>query len=214
MFDRRKLAQAWDHTHQEKPTSEQPNVEVVAFADCLRRQLSPGAPVLDAGCGRGRNVFCLSQAGFVVYACDLSPVAISVVKARAQRIDATASFQIADLAYMPYPGNFFAAVVCVHVLPYHYKAGIARVVRELRRVLRPGGWLYFDLLGCDDAEYGCGQELEQHTFLDPDGVPIHSSSRQEVDELLDGFAVERASRFELGSLARTRVGWVVWARKR
>lgn len=185
----------------------------MAFADRLRRQWSSGALVLDAGCGRGRNVFYLSQTGFTVYACDLSPVAISVAKARARRADTTASFHIADLAYLPYPDNSFAAVVCVHVLPYHYKAGIARGVRELRRVLRQDGWLYFDLLGCDDAEYGCGQELEQHTFLDPDGVPIHFSSRQEVDELLGGFAVERVSRFELGSPARTRVGWVVWARK-
>jgi SAM-dependent methyltransferase len=169
--------------------------------------------VLDVGCGRGRNTFYLSQKGFATYACDLSPVAIAVAKAQALQIDATISFQVADLTDLPYPDNSFAAVACVHVLPYHFKASIAKGVRELRRVLRPDGWLYFDLLGCDDAEYGCGRELEEHTFLDPDGVPIHFSSRQEVDELLDGFAVERKSQFELGSPARTRVGWVVWARK-
>ena len=185
----------------------------MAFVDGLRRQPSLEAPLLDVGCGRGRNAFYLSQTGFAVYACDLSPVAIAVAKVRAQQIDTTINFQVADLTHLPYPDNSFAALVCVHVLPYHYKVDIIKGIRELQRVLRPNGWLYFDLLGCDDAEYGYGQKLEAHTFLDPDGVPIHFSSRQEVDELLDGFAVERTSQFELGSPTRTRVGWAVWARK-
>ncbi|MCP4536865.1 MAG: class I SAM-dependent methyltransferase [Chloroflexi bacterium] len=213
MFNQSILQQVWDHTHQEKPTSEQPDTEFVAFAEHLGQQLSLETPVLDVGCGRGRNAFYLSRAGFAVYACDLSPVAITVATARAQRADATINFQVADLTHLPYPDNSFAALVCVHVLPYNLKADMVRGGRELQRVLRPDGWLYFDLLGCDDAEYGCGPELEAHTFLELDGMPIHFSSRQEVDELMDGFAVERASRFELGSSTRLRTGWVVWAKK-
>jgi 2-polyprenyl-3-methyl-5-hydroxy-6-metoxy-1,4-benzoquinol methylase len=64
MFDRSTLQQAWNRTHQEQPTSDQPQAEVVAFAEHLRRQWPPGARVLDAGCGRGRNTLYLSRAGF------------------------------------------------------------------------------------------------------------------------------------------------------
>jgi SAM-dependent methyltransferase len=118
-------------------------------------------------------------------------------------------FQVAALSRLPYPDCTFATAVCVRVLPYHLKANIATSIHELWRVLKPGGWLYVDFLDRDDAEYGNGPELEQHTFLDPDGVPIHFSSRQEINELLSGFAPQRVARLELGS--RPRVAWVVWA---
>ena len=211
MLDRTERRRAWDRAHQEKPVSGQPAEAVVAFATHLRSTLPPGAPILDAGCGRGRNARYLSQAGFTTYGCDLSPVAVAVASASAKASCAPVAYQVADLTFLPYVDNVFAAGVCVHVLPYHFIANIVKGVQELWRVLRPGGWLYLDLLHGDDAEYGCGRELEANTFLDPDGVPIHFTSRQEADELLRGFAVQRMSRLELG--ARPRVAWLVWARK-
>jgi hypothetical protein len=79
-------------------------------------------------------------------------------------------------------------------------------------VIQPDGWLYVDFLDPDDAEYGCGRELEEDTFLDPDGVPIHFSSWQEIMELLNGFTVDRSTRSELNSASnRVRVMWTVWA---
>lgn len=213
MSDRSERQQARNRTHQEKPTSALPEAEVVSLAECLWQQLPPGVPVLDAGCGRGRNVFYLAQAGFAVYACDLSPLAIAVARRAIQQRGWQASFQVADLTHLPYPDGSFAAAVCIHVLPYHFKADIIEGIRELQRVLRPNGQLYFDLLACDDAEYGCGRELEQHTFLDPDNVPLHFSSRQEVDAVLGHFADGRATRFMLESATRIRIGWKVWARK-
>jgi len=211
MFDRSTLQLAWNRIHQELPTFDQPQAEVVAFAEHLRQQRLPGARVLDAGCGRGRNTLYLSHAGFAVHACDLSPVAIQAARQRIQKTSTSVMFQVADLIHLPFPDSWFEAGICAHVLPYHLRADIVHSVRELRRILKPGGWLYLELLDCDDAEYGCGQELEEHTFRDPDGTPIHFSTRQEVAELLQGFARDRVARLELGP--RPRVGWIVWAVK-
>jgi len=212
MFDRSRLQPAWDRSHQEIPGSDQPEEDLVAFAERLRRQL-PSARVLDAACGRGRNTLYLAQAGFSVCGCDLSPVAIQVAMLRMQKADSMAAFQVSDLAHLPFPGELFAAVVCVHALPYNPRADMAQSVREMRRVLQPNGWLYLDFLDCDDREYGCGAELEPHTFLGSDGIPIHFCSRQEVNELLQGFAFERLIRMELGSSSHPRVAWMVWATK-
>ena len=207
------LRRAWDHTHKTEPTSASPDSGLVTFAGRLQGQLPPGSPVLDAGCGRGRNTFYLSRLGFTIYACDLSRVAVTLAQGRAGQDDLNASFLVADLADLPYADNAFAAVICVHVLPYNYKAGIIQGAGELRRVLQPGGWLYFDLLGCDDAEYGNGQQLEEHTFLDSGGMPVHFTSQQELDALLHGLIVKRLERFELGAPERPRRGWTVWTMK-
>lgn len=214
MADRPARQRVWNRIHRETPVPERPEADVVAFAECMQQRLPPGSCLLDVGCGRGRHVVYLSRSGFTVYGCDLSPVALETAAARAHQAGVAAGLQVSDLTRLPYADNLFAAALCVHVLPYQRKADIDKSVHELWRVVRPGGWLYFDLLACEDAEYGCGQKLEEHTFLDSDDVPVHFSSRQEVDELLNGFSWERMTRLELkSSSARIRVGWTVWAVK-
>ena len=57
------------------------------------------------------------------------------------------------------------------------------------------------------------QELEQHTFLDPDGVPIHFCSEQGVNDLLKGFKIEQLDQLERGTKSRMRIAWGIWATK-
>ncbi len=131
MFDRLELQRVWNRSHQEKSASERPEEDVVAFAERLQQRLPPKAFVLDAGCGRGRNTLYLSRLGFTVYGCDLSPVALETAKAHTRQAGIPISFQVSDLTHLPYADNLFAAAICVHVLPYHFKADITEGVREL-----------------------------------------------------------------------------------
>ncbi len=211
MLNQIELQRAWDHTHQTVPASKYPEADVVAFIEHMRQRLPAGAPVLDAGCGRGRHTLYLARMSFRVYSCDLSPVAIETAKTHVHQEGFAAALQVASLTHLPYPNGLFAAAIGVHVLPYNSTADIAASIGELGRVLQANGQLYLDLLSCDDAEYGCGQELENHTFLDSDGVPMHFSSRREVNKLLHGFTLERVYRVEFG--LRSRVGWIIWATK-
>ncbi|MFC1878528.1 class I SAM-dependent methyltransferase [Chloroflexota bacterium] len=204
-----KLRQAWDQGHIKKPLG-QPAIELVA---ALTARVPSGARVLDAGCGRGRNTFALSDAGFDVYGCDFSQAAIGIAFGRARLQGAAPSFMVAELANLPYRQNVFAAVLCTHVLPYFYRHDIYRALGELRCVLLPGGWIYFDLLACDDAEFGCAPELEPGTFIGEEGVPQHFSSRQEVVDLSTVFSQVKIERLELGTPSKRRVAWAVWARR-
>ncbi len=214
MLDRFALQQVWDRTHQQTPLSTQPGKDLAAFAEYIRHRVPSNDLLLDAGCGRGRNALYLAQMGLHVYGCDLSPVAIQIAQAQARQIGSVIPFYAADLTHLPYPDGLFAAAICVHVLPYQLRADLGRSVAELKRVVQADGYLYFDLLDRDDAEYGCGQELEPDTFCDPDGIPIHFSSRQEIDELICDLVPERIARLETASGPRRRVGWTIWAKKR
>ncbi|CAG0935392.1 demethylmenaquinone methyltransferase / 2-methoxy-6-polyprenyl-1,4-benzoquinol methylase [Thermoflexales bacterium] len=200
------MQQAWNRTHAEQPLVQQPQAEVVHFAEYLCTCLPHGALVLDAGCGRGRNARHLCKLGFAVCACDLSPSAIAI----AQQQTASAHFQVADLTHLPYPDNYFAASVCSRVLPYHTKSDLVRSLGELWRVLQPDGKLYLDLLDCTDAEYGKGTEIESHTFLDEGQVPIHFCTRAEIEDMLKGFRIEYEARLVQGS---NRVVWEFWLSK-
>ncbi len=216
MGDLPAFAKNHDLTSQKRfPVPEYPDEELVAFTDHLWRRLCPGERVLDAGCGRGRNAFYLTQAGFRVHAMDVSSIALSIAAARSTTpLGSSICFQVADLLHLPYSDDSFAAAVCVHVLSYHSFDNLQAGVRELRRVLRPGGYLYFDLFSTEDAAYGGGQELEPDTFLNPHGALIHFSPRAEIPHLLQGFQLERVLHIEVQSVLGSRAVWGIWAIKK
>ena len=207
------LRKAWEKIHQGKPTSEQPAPEVLTFVESLSGQFAREVPWLDLGCGRGRNSHYLSRLGLNAYGCDISMNAVRIAQICAQKERLLERFHQADVTDLPYPAGVFAAAICYHVLPYLPVAAMQNGLAEIARVLRPGGWLYVDLLDCQDADFGCGPAIEAHTFLDLDGVPVHFVSLEEIEALLYPFKIQHQERFERGRPKRRRIGWIIWARK-
>lgn len=199
--------------HSRPPAPEFPDEEVAAFTEHLRRRLSPGARVLDAGCGRGRNALYLAEFGFQVSCIDLSSVAVTITRTRMEQWNLSGGYQVGSLLELPFSSGCFDAAICVRVLPYHLKADLLRGLQELRRVLRPGGYLYFDLFDREDSAYGGGLPVEADTFLNLHGAPIHFSSRAEIDELTACLCVERILHLEIHSVLGARRTWGIWAAK-
>ena len=92
-------------------------------------------PVLDLCCGTGR----LSH--FATHGCDASPASIAIARAR----HPAKTFDLADLACLPYPDATFAALFCFHVGMHLGAAKIEALFFEAARVLRPGGLFLFDI---------------------------------------------------------------------
>ena len=91
--------------------------------------LSPGQQVLDAGCGNGEYLRALAQVPVLAVGCDLS---LGMLRPLAHR-----PLVNADVAALPVRDGAVDAVLAVHML-YHVPDRAA-AVRELRRVLKPGG---------------------------------------------------------------------------
>lgn len=113
-----------------------------------------GATVLDLGCGTGRDCYLLSQlvgaAGRVI-GVDMTPKQLEVARRHLDRQTArfgyakpNVAFQqcyIEDLSEAGIPDNSVDAVVSNCVI--NLSADKERVFREIFRVLKPGGELYF-----------------------------------------------------------------------
>lgn len=102
--------------------------------------------VLDAGSGVTFFPFLLADRFRAqVHCCDYDPDLDTVYDQVNKHVDTPVAFTTADLRALPYESGAFDAVYCVSVLEHTDRR--AEAVRELHRVLRPGGLLLltFDL---------------------------------------------------------------------
>lgn len=103
----------------------------------------PGRKVLDAGSGDGTLVSALAGRGAQVTGVDADPAMLPVARARAGA--SGASFLQGRVERLPLPDASFDVVVAVTVLCF--VPDPAGALRELARVLRPGGRLVVGELG-------------------------------------------------------------------
>ncbi|MGI5238054.1 class I SAM-dependent methyltransferase [Dactylosporangium sp. CA-139066] len=115
-------------------------------ADVAGAGLPPGARILDAGTGPGTVPLALARAvpGARIDGVDLSAEMIEEARrsADAAGVADRVTFMVADVAALPFMDGEFDLIVSSMSL--HHWTEPAAGVRELRRVLRPGGrmWIY------------------------------------------------------------------------
>ena len=96
---------------------------------------APHHRILDVGCGTGGNLALLKQAGRAT-GVDLSPWPLDF--ARRRRLPQLVQASALDL---PHPSNTFYLATAFDVLYHCWITDDERVIRELYRLLQPGGWL-------------------------------------------------------------------------
>src|SRR5262245_25401721 len=115
-------------------------------ADVAAAGLHDGARVLDVGTGPGRVPLEIAYAlpALRVEGLDLSAEMIAHARRNATDagLDDRVRFTVGDVADLPYADATFDLVVST--MSQHHWADAAAGLRELRRVLRPGGqaWIY------------------------------------------------------------------------
>jgi SAM-dependent methyltransferase len=115
---------------------------------------SPGARVLDAGCGTGRVGAALAAAGHDVVGVDLDPVLIEA----ARQDHPGPRWLVGDLATLDLPGPGFDAVVSAgNVMAFVAPDTRVEVLRRLRAHLRDGGRVV--------AGFGAGRGYPFEAFL-------------------------------------------------
>ncbi len=189
---------AWDRLYASTPElvwGAAPVPFLGEFVAQLREGLRSPSCVLDAGTGEGRNLSVLCECGAdEIHAIDASASALAKIP---EVLSARVTRKQAPLDATGYADEFFDAILLIDVL--ETLPDVAAVLRELRRILKPGGVLLCNIPGMDDGVAGIDMnEIGQNTFLYRDTYFYRFIEARDAESLLvnAGFRVKHSSRHE------------------
>jgi SAM-dependent methyltransferase len=135
-----------------------PVVENVA-----RRARERGLRVgVDLGCGEGRNLLALRQAGLELAGLDISPTALGRADLLLRAAGECAALIEGDICALPLASGTIDLVTALDVAGQVPEPAI--MIAEAHRVLRSDGLFVVNLFSLEDETYGQGEEVGRHTF--------------------------------------------------
>ncbi len=129
-----------------------------------------GAPgeLLDVGCGTGEFLRLAQTRGWEVTGTEFSPYAAKVVGAHGLTVVK------GEIWEAGFPAGAFDVVTCWHVI--EHAADPRRVIEEIHRVLRPGGWLALATPNLEDHIFRTAYVLARRhrpPLFEPDERELH-----------------------------------------
>lgn len=109
-------------------------------------KLTKHMTVLDIGCGRGDVILHVASKVEKAYGIDYSKDAISLATSALKRfpinIRKTTEFSVMNIKKLHFPSNTFDLIICIDVFEHLYKEEVEIAMKEIKRVLKPGGVLF------------------------------------------------------------------------
>jgi len=105
--------------------------------DRLAREVGKLGPICDLGCGPGQIARYLHRQGVGTLGVDLSPRMV----AEAQRLNPEIHFHQGDMLSLPDADNSWGGIAAFYCILHIPRERIVSALREMKRVLKPGGGL-------------------------------------------------------------------------
>ncbi len=132
-----------------------------------------GGPLLELGCGTGRLLIPLAQAGYAVTGVDLSPEMLRIAGAKAESAGVAERVTLVqgDYADAPLAGTYRLAFIVMNTfLHLRAQADQLRALRHWREHMAPGGTLLIDVFHPDVHQLADldGRLEWDKTWIDPE----------------------------------------------
>lgn len=123
--------------------------------------------IIDLGCGvTGNNTIYLLKKGKNVVSCDFAIEALNVI----DKIKGSKTLCFDMLDKFPFEDNYTSMIVADLSLHYFRKEDTIRIIKEINRVLKKNGYLFFRLNSTNSTEYkkiveGNVEKVEDNLFF-------------------------------------------------
>jgi len=158
----------------------------------------PEALILDAGTGTGRISIPLLERRARLVGCDLS---MKMLRRLQEKFSSEQLIQT-DVAALPFPTNYFDALLTVHVM--HLVGPWREALREFRRVLKPGG-KYLNIRTYEPVGISIREQARDfwHSWITTRGIDVRHPGVQNRTELLQELQRMGASVTEIEAVRYT-----------
>lgn len=183
-----------------------PSEDLIQFTEWMegefgRKFLNSIASVLDLGCGNGRNLIYLAKTfGMSGTGYDISAEAIAQARKWSKDLPIKYSAQsiIGDIPLADHSQSLVLDMMTSHFLKAEERA---KLVKEIARVLKPNGWLFFKTFLRDDDPHAErmlreNPAEEEGSYIHPKiGVAEHVSTEEEITQALsEHFFIHKISK--------------------
>jgi ubiquinone/menaquinone biosynthesis C-methylase UbiE len=168
-------AQYWKEIYKRRDafsvTYQQRMATVLAWVDGL--MLPAGSRILEVGCGAGFTTIALAQRGFFVEAQDVASNMVEQTSVHAEQagVAARVKASVGKVHRLAFPDGAFPLVLAIGVIPWVDAPDVA--IRELARVVEPGGYLLFTV----------DNRWRLHYLLNPSRTPFFEPVRWAIRNL-------------------------------
>ncbi|MFH1586683.1 MAG: methyltransferase domain-containing protein [Candidatus Diapherotrites archaeon] len=189
IMDKEKVANQWDKVYDDfrggrlSVWRETASPFITEKFEFLKRQ--GRIKMLDAGCGDGRNLIELAEAGFDVTGVDVSDSALRKCEKNCSDFP-DVRLKKMSLEKLDLKEGEFDVVACDFVTAHLENPG--KVIENFYRVLKKGGFLLIEFTSTDDPHCGQGERIGENEFLQ-DGAYLRFYMRADVEKLMRKFKI-------------------------
>lgn len=173
---------------------------VVEFLDSV----PSGSTILDLGCGNGKYL-PVRATDCTIHACDTCAPLLEIARARCPSAHCT----LADGRNLPYANSSFDVIISIAVLHHLDGKGRDQFIKEIRRVLKPGGQILITVWCTAASAHRSARQKWRHLGNNDYIVPWHDKSGVIYDRFYHLFTKEEA--YALGTIHLEKDNWYVCA---
>ncbi|EKQ54746.1 MULTISPECIES: class I SAM-dependent methyltransferase [unclassified Clostridium] len=157
----------WDNIYKSK-SAKKPTYDLWLdkYIDILEK--NKDKEITDLGCGAGGDTLYLTERGYKVIACDYSEEALKILN---EFIPEVKTIQLDLAKTLPFEKESIGLIIADLSLHYFNDETTKNIVKEIKRVLKPHGYLLGRVNSVNDFNYGArsGTEIEKNFYLTEEG---------------------------------------------
>jgi ubiquinone/menaquinone biosynthesis C-methylase UbiE len=125
--------------------------------------------VLECGAGISRSLEPLllrfHEQGYVTHGIEISGERLAVVQEFCERHQVNLDLRQGDMRQIPFEDESMSFCFSYNAIFHMSRQDIAAAMREIERVLKPGGVCFVNFLSVDSDSFGVGKEIRKGEFL-------------------------------------------------